>query len=197
MSHYRYQTRALVFGSTPLGEANRFIDMFTQDLGRVRAIARSVREERSKLRYSLEDFSISNVSLVRGKDVWRVVGAEAEYNFYHELKTRTEERNTIVRLLLLLKRLLNGEEENKALFAVVSGSLSFLRTTQLNKEELNTFECLVALRVLYNLGYVAKDSKNAHFLEATHVDIDVMLHISPMRLEMIKQINASLQESQL
>ena len=160
MSHHRYQTEALILGSTSVGEANRFIDMFTKDLGRVRAVARSVREERSKLRFSLQDFSISDVSLVRGKEVWRIVGAENQFNFHNELKGRIEERNTIVRLLSLLKRLLNGEEENTVLFRVISDSLSFLRTTTLNKEELNSFECLVALRVLYNLGYLAKDNDN-------------------------------------
>lgn len=197
MAHHRYQTEALILGSSPVGEANRFIDMFTEGLGRVRGVARSVREERSKLRYSLEDFSISNVSLVRGKEVWRVVGAEAKHNLHYEFKERIEERDTIIRLLSLLKRLLNGEEENRELFRVVSDSFSFLRTNSLNKEELSNFECLVALRVLYNLGYLAKDSENAHFIETADVTADLMSHISPIRFDMIKQINTSLQESQL
>jgi len=197
MSHHRYQTEALILGSTQIGEANRFIDMFTEDLGRIRAVARSVREERSKLRFSLQDFSISDISLVRGKEVWRVVGAQSQYNFYNELKERQDERDIIVRLFSLLKRLLNGEEENAALFRVVSDSLSFLRTTELDKEELNNFECLVALRVLYNLGYLAKNDNNSHFLETVDVTTDLMSHISPIRFDMIKQINTSLQESHL
>lgn len=197
MSHHRYQTQAFILGSTPLGEANRFIDMFTEDLGRVRAIARSIREERSKLRFSLQDFSVSDVSLVRGREVWRVVGAEAQHNFHHEFKGRIEERDTMIRLLSLLKRLLNGEEENRALFSVVSDSFSFLSGTLLNKEELSSFECLVVLRVLYNLGYLAKDNSNAHFLETADMTTDLMSNISPIRFDMIKQINISLQESQL
>jgi len=171
--------------------------MFTKDLGRIQAVARSVREERSKLRFSLQDFSFSGVALVRGKEVWRVVGAESQYNFHHELLDRTEERDTMVRLLSLLRRLLNGEEENRALFMVVSDAFSFLRMTPLSKEELHSFECLVALRVLYNLGYLAKDNANAHFLENTDVTSDLMSHISPIRFDMIKLINTSLQESQL
>ncbi|NQV93184.1 DNA repair protein RecO [Candidatus Kaiserbacteria bacterium] len=197
MSHHRYQTRALVLGSTPVGEADRFIDMFTEDLGRVRAIAKSVREERSKLRFSLQDFSVSDVSLVRGREVWRLVGAENRRNIHNEFKNRTEERYTIIRLLSLLKRLLNGEEENKILFRVLSDSLSFLHTNTLNKEELSNFECLIALRVLYNLGYLAKEHTNAHFLETTDISTNLMSHISPIRFDMVKQINISLQESQL
>ena len=197
MAHHRYQTEALILGGTPVGEANRFIDMFTEDLGRVRAVARSVREERSKLRFSLQDFSVSDVSLVRGKEVWRIVGAENQYNLQHEFSERIEERDVLIRLISLLKRLLNGEEANKQLFTAVSESLRFLRSTTLNKEDLDSFECLVALRVLYNLGYLAKNTNNAHFLETADVSTDIMAHISPIRFDMIKQINISLQESQL
>ena len=197
MSHHRYQTKALILGNTLIGESNRFIDVFTEDLGRIRAVARSVREERSKLRFSLQDFSVLGISLVRGKEVWRIVGARNDFNFYYELIERKEERDAMVRLLFLLRRLLNGEEENKDLFRVITKALSFLREHSLNKEQLNTFECLTALRVLYNLGYVAKDTKNERFLLNADVNIDVMSYVSPIRLEMVKQINTSLQESQL
>ncbi len=197
MSHKKYQTEAIILGNHSIGEANRFVDMFTKDFGRLKAVARSVREERSKLRVSLQDFSILDISLVRGREVWRVVGANSKYNFYNELIERTEERDTVVRLLFLLKRLLNGEEENNILYTAVSDSISFLCSNTLNSKELNDFECLVALRILYNLGYLTKDNNNAHFLETADVTLNIMSHISPIRFDMIKQINTSLQESQL
>ena len=197
MSHKKYQTEAIILGNHSIGEANRFVDMFTKDFGRLKAVARSVREERSKLRFSLQDFSILDISLVRGREVWRVVGANSRYNFYSKLIGRIKERDTAVRLLSLLKRLLNGEEENKLLFTVVYDSISFLCSNALNNKELNDFECLVALRILYNLGYLAKDNSNANFLESADVTLNIMSHISPIRFDMIRQINTSLQESQL
>ena len=197
MSHYRYQTRALILGSTPIGEANRFIDMLSEDFGRIRAMARSVREERSKLRYSLQEFSISDISLVRGKEIWRIVGAEARSNFHGELKERRSETDVMLRLLLLLRRLVHGEEESGELFKVVSDTLLFLENNSLSKEDENNFECLVVLRVLYNLGYVAKDNNNIEFLETSHMDTRLMLQMSRVRPKMIIQINNALQESQL
>ncbi len=197
MSHHRYQTEAIILGSSDMGEANRFIDMYTAELGRIRAVARSVREERSKLRFSLQDFSMAEVSLVRGREVWRIVGAESGYNFHNEFKENNGETKTALRMVSLLKRLLNGEEENRELFTVVSDAFSFLKTSSLSDEELSSFECLVVLRILYNLGYVAKDSTNARFLDTADIHVDLMSHISPMREDVIKQINTSLQESQL
>ncbi len=197
MAHHRYQTQALVLGATPLGEANRFIDLFTKEFGRVRAVARSVREERSKLRFALQDFSLSDVSLVRGRDVWRVVGAQSVSNFYTDLSHTEEGQALMIRLLSLLRRLLNGEEQNVELFTTVLSSLTFIRDIKQSPEELHNLECLTVLRVLYNLGYLAKDTHNADFLETYEVTTDLVTRLSPIRLSVIKQINTSLEESQL
>ena len=186
-----------MLGSVSSGESNKFIDLFTADLGRVHGVARSVREEKSKLRFSLQDFSFVEVSLVRGKDVWRVVGAESAYNIVSELKDREEEMETVVRIISLIKRLLSGEDENRELFALLSDAIDFLRSTILTKEGLSNFECLVVLRILYNLGYLAKDNTNAPFLENADLDTNLVSHITPLRFDMIKSINTSLQESQL
>lgn len=197
MSHHQYHTDAFVLGSIPVGESNRYIDLFTADLGRVRAFARSVREGRSKLRFSLQDFSLTEVSLVRGKEMWRVVGARLKHSVHYDISNQCGERDTMLRLFHLIKRLLNGEEENKPLFATFSDSVSFLLTARLSKDEVNNFECLTALRVLYNLGYLAKDGSNARFLDTPEVNKELISLLSPMRYDMIKQINLSLQESQL
>ena len=197
MSRHRYQTKAFVLGGISTGEANRFVDLFTEDLGRLYATARSVREERSKLRFSLQDFSLVDISLVRGKEVWRIVGAEADQNIHFTLRDNTEARDMMVRFILLLKRLLGGEEENRELFSVLKDALVFLTRTTLSKEERDNFECLVVLRILHNLGYLARDNHNARFLDAPDLNTDLIAHLSPLRLSMIKQINTSLEESQL
>lgn len=197
MSHHRYQTDGLVLGHYSAGEANGLIDVFTAELGRVRAVARSVREERSKLRFSLQDFSHTQVSLVRGKEVWRVVGAESHGNFFTELAHSEEKQEFLVNLTRLIRNLLAGEEENRALFTIVTDALTFVRDTELDREALANFECLTMLRVLFNLGYLAKNEHNARFLDTTEVNTNLVSLLSPMRLQMVKEINASLKESQL
>ncbi|MBI2618325.1 DNA repair protein RecO [Candidatus Kaiserbacteria bacterium] len=197
MSHHQYHTEAFVLGSMPAGESNKYIDMFTADLGRVRAFARSVREMRSKLRFSLQHFSLSEVSLVRGKEVWRVVGAQLKHSLHYDIPNRHGERDMMLRLFSLLRRLLNGEEENKSLFRTISDALSFLRENVLSADEVHNFECLIALRILYNLGYLAKDTENTRFLDTFDVNKELISLLSPMRYDIVKQINLSLQESQL
>ena len=52
----------------PKKEADRVYNILTRDLGLVRAHAIGVRREESKLRGALEPYSLSSVSLVRGKE---------------------------------------------------------------------------------------------------------------------------------
>jgi recombinational DNA repair protein (RecF pathway) len=63
----------------------------------------------SKLRYNLEDYSFGTFSLVRGREVWRLTGAE---------KQELPEKLSLVRarVLNLVKRLVQGEEKNEKLF---------------------------------------------------------------------------------
>jgi len=101
-------------GGTNIGEGHRYITLFTKDLGLVKAHARSVREERSRLRYSLQHFSYSDFSLVRGRDVWRITGAREHYNIHRALSAERQKQVMVSRLFALLERLLHGEEKKRA-----------------------------------------------------------------------------------
>jgi DNA repair protein RecO (recombination protein O) len=197
MSHTLHKTDALVLGSTNIGEAHRYIDLLTRDFGRIRGVARSIRFERSKLRFSLQDFSFSSVDLVRGKEVWRIVGAQERANMFTELRGRVLEQEMVARMFALLRRLLPGEEENKELFGIIHYALFFLIDNVSEPEAIRDFECLVVLRILHNLGYLAKDDSSESFLMSTEMTIEDLKKISMIRTAMVKKINRSLHESQL
>jgi recombinational DNA repair protein (RecF pathway) len=109
MSYAVYSTRGFILGSSPSGEASKIFLIYTSDFGLVRARAQSVRMLSSKLRYNLEDYSFGTFSLVRGREVWRLTGAE---------KQELPEKLSLVRarVLNLVKRLVQGEEKNEKLF---------------------------------------------------------------------------------
>src|SRR5512146_101812 len=75
MSHHIYNTRALVLGSRTRGERDRVFALLTRDVGLVKALAQGVRRESSKLGGVLMDYAISDVSLVKGKNAWRITTA--------------------------------------------------------------------------------------------------------------------------
>lgn len=194
MSHHIYQTEAFVIDSRAVGEANKIIYLLTKDLGLVATSAQGVRLLKSKLRYSTQDYSYSKVSLVRGREVWRLTSAaliEKIYPWENSLGP------VFARGLLLVKRLVTGEEKNQALFDVLKSTIDFLHGSDANSVSADYFECILILRILHTLGYVSSVGNLAEFLKDNSWSTDVVENVKEKRPSIIKQINQALKESQL
>lgn len=138
MSYAVYGTRGFILGSSPSGEASKLYWIYTEDFGLVRAKAQGVRLIQSKLRYNLEEYSFCSLSLVKGKEVWRVTGSVS-------LETKSKENLLIrARVLNLVRRLVQGEERNQELFDVLEKL-----TTDGAESEVKTLSL-----VLSSLGYL-------------------------------------------
>ena len=74
--HEKYTTRGFVLFASAYREADKIISIYTEDFGLVSAVAAGVRRSASKLRYHTQNFSVRSFSLVHGRDLWRLVGAE-------------------------------------------------------------------------------------------------------------------------
>lgn len=197
MSHHLYTTEGFILGSVGTGESHLYITIFTREFGLVRAVARSARVEKSKLRYNLQEFSQSNISLVRGRDVWRITGAQEGINTYWHFGGNEEKIKILARISSLLKRLLHGEEKNEQLFLTISTGVKFLREQNPDSEIIKNFEYLIVLKILSILGYVKEIDNFDLFLATTDVDTDLLLKVTPFRSKMALAINEALNESQL
>lgn len=118
------------------------------------ANARSVRQERSRQRYGLQDFTRMRVSLVKGKGGWRIGSIQALNNYYHQA-TDQAARGSVVSVFRLLRRFFTGEESDPELFDYVVQSLTSLSVTQTDRSFLQT---LVQVHILAELGYVDRQS---------------------------------------
>ncbi len=114
------------------------------------ATARSVREERSKQRCALQDFSRLRVSLIKGKTGWRVGSVEVEKNDFSQAENR-ETRGSVAIVYRLLRRFIKGEEASWQLYDFVIEALDELNKSQQNRRLLELF---VQIRILALLGYV-------------------------------------------
>lgn len=170
--HQVYITDALVCTAKDSNTSDRSYLLFTKDAGMLWANAKSVREERSKHRYALQEFSLIRASLVRGKSGWRITGTEPITNLYFE--TTSREARTLVRnIIRLLRRFLHGESPVPRVFEDVVASRA------LAEAKADTLETVFTLRMLHELGYVAADTREhiieaetlAHAYEAAEVDI--------------------------
>ena len=182
MSHHIYHTRGLILGSIPIGESNRFYKILTEELGLVWASAQAVRMEKSKLRYSLQDFSWVTLDLVKGREVWRITSALEEVS-RPALKANAGRFKIFIRLCALISRMIHGERQEKELFADIFNLADFLESTNLPDELAFSIETLATARILMRLGYLGYILNNQSIkIEGWSLDILEMFEGKGMRL---------------
>jgi recombinational DNA repair protein (RecF pathway) len=138
MAIEKYVTRCLVLESYDQGEHDRAYKVFTREFGMLVCQAKSIRKIESKLRAHILPRSISLITLVEGKEVWRLVGAVEEVPsplYVHEVST-------------LLKRFVRGGGSQKTLYDRV---VAFMEAAHLYEEQ--TARLLLYYIVLVELGY--------------------------------------------
>jgi len=196
VSHHIYQTEGIVLGSFNVGESNRFLYIFTKDLGLLGASAQGVRELKSKLQFSLQDFSYSMVDLVRGKEVWRVTNAGEIHNLKSLIKNDGKKK-ALVNITSLLKRLCIGEGVHEGMFEDVSSGFLFLKKESFTTEELRFFEIILVLKILNYLGYWGDDERFSIFLKNKEWNKKILGDMSSLYSVALCEVNSAIKESHL
>lgn len=194
-THITHHTHGIVLGGFSVGESDRYLSLFTRDLGFVSTLARGVREERSKLRYALQDLCVSMFSLVRGRDIWRITGAIGEENIYQVLRGKREQLDVAIRLSHLLRRLLHGEERNESLYNIFSETLRALQIVP--SSGVSALEILSALRILHALGYVSPRGDIEQYLLGSGYPPESLVGVDRHRKTLLATINRGIHASQL
>ncbi len=178
MAHAMYITDALVCGSKNHNTADKNYLLFTREHGMLWATARSVREERSKQRYALQDFSYIRVSLVKGKSGWRIGSTEAIDNPFLRAAGRRA-RGGITHLIKMLRRYVQGEEPIPSMFDDIAHAVTTIASLD-DLSAITAWQNVALVRLLHTLGYVAVRADLAPVItavsaiEAHHVYIDTM-----------------------
>jgi len=76
------RTKAIILRRTNYGEADRVLQLLTPNDGKIGAIAKSVRREKSKLAGGLELFAVSDVTILSGKGDLGIVSSARLEKFY-------------------------------------------------------------------------------------------------------------------
>ena len=193
--HHIYHTKGIILENNERGEANKMLVIFTREHGMIHAAAQGIRHNKSKLRYALSDFSLANIDLVRGRDIWRITTATPIKNF-SPLILNLSLGPVAQNMLKLIIRLYHGEEANEELFDHIINSLTFLSENKIKQEDLKNFEMVGVFRILYHLGYLALTTENDVFVRSP-LDERLFIEAAKFRTKMLSEINSSLRETQL
>jgi recombinational DNA repair protein (RecF pathway) len=158
MSYHTYTTDALVLRTYNRLGADRNIKLFTRQHGMLFAKASGVREEKSKMRYSLQPYSRIQVTLVRGKHEWRLIGVECKDNVYFLCQTR-EARMVLMEIVGRIEQYIIGEEVHHTLFDDMMSILTLITHTETfityHTCSPTYLSSIASFRLLSHLGYIA------------------------------------------
>lgn len=187
-----YETEAFVLESSGRREADRIFSLYTEDFGMIRASATAVRKMESKLRPHLVNFSLVRISLVRGRDHWRIVAAErlgAMPDF------QTPCGRAFTRAAALVLRLVRGERIDPKLFTMLRSAYSIL--SERGRADPTAFEIGLVLKILHELGYVDPQDPFEDFIQNPEFSLETISSFAPLARRAVALVNASIRESQL
>lgn len=196
MSHDLIITKAFVLRSSDVSEASRILDLYTEKLGLVSARAQGVRLHKSKMKYSLQSLSFTFVSLIRGREYFRIVNSQEPEDFSKIFKNK-KSRELVARIFGLMSRLINGEEPNQALFDHIYKTFTFIKNRELSDKQLSNLEVVIDLNILHLLGYLPEGEKLKTFISFGEWNESILDDIVSVRNEAVFAIKRSFDESQL
>lgn len=192
MSYQIYTTEALILKRIPYDNNVSYL-LFTKDFGLISALATGVRKSESKLRYALQEYSVCQISLVKGKSTWRVTSAVLEKNLYVHTEVGAA-KDVIARICTQVLRLVAGQEKDEQLFDTVLTGLRELSSAPASA--IVSLEILIMLRMLHLLGYVSEINTSVCIPYTTY-DSKTLESVLDSKSIFVGHINKGLQESQL
>jgi len=196
MSYQTYQTDVVVLRSGNMKEANRYYHLLTREFGVIQATAQSVRKETSKLRYSLQDLTRAEVTLVRGKE-WRIVGAREPEHWWRTFAAEPLKLKLLARLAALVVRLSPEAGGNEYLYDTLLSSAESLKVGEQSEEDIFLSEILLVARFLYSLGYLPLRGEYADLFKDSELSVERLAVAGLHKKLLLQDINTALKASQL
>jgi len=193
--HHIHHTHGFILSSRNRGEANKMLAIYTREMGLVWAAAQGIRLHKSKLRFTLQDFSYVNVDLVRGKELWRVTSARHITSF-PLARSNMQSILLIARVSKLLERLCDGEIANENIFDDFIQALYLLDSDNTLSTQKEALELHLVLRIMNSLGYIGDSAILSKYLSSSF-DPNKTEMLLKDRQSIIAHINKALSESQL
>lgn len=119
------KTRGIVLTRTDYGEADKVIIFLTPDQGKLRTIAKAVRKSASKLAGGVELFSISEISMVKGRGELNILTSARLEKHFGNIVKNIQKTQAAYEFLNTINRATEDEPE-PAYFELLSQSLAAL-----------------------------------------------------------------------
>lgn len=180
--YHVYNTKAVIIRGFNRSEKDRFFRVFTRELGLIDAVSVSSREIKSKLRYSLQDLSLMEISVVLGKGGFRIINCIGNKNIFFDMSEDKESLDFLKKFFVVFESLVVGQEKDKEVFDLIEEIFS--------KEKIDKNLYIYYLsKTLALLGYLDKEKTNLSLENNDFKSLEKSIHssLSTSDLFLIKQ----------
>jgi len=148
-----YKFTGIILGKYNVGEADRIYTIYTLEKGKIKALAKGVRKSHARLAGNLENFSLVDLAIAKGKGTGKITGSIVENNF-RNLRGNLEALQNVFEGVKIMDKLTRVEEKDAAIFDLLKEYLETIDEASANKEEKITLITQgFILKLLENLGY--------------------------------------------
>jgi DNA repair protein RecO (recombination protein O) len=138
MKPRQHRTRGIILSRTDFGEADRILTLITPDKGKIKAIAKGVRRQKSKLAGGIELFSVSDISYVVGKGDISTLTSTRLIKHYGKIVKDLDRTNAGYEMIKLVSK--NTEENaEEAYFNLLEEAFQALDDAQIGLDLINSW----------------------------------------------------------
>ncbi len=131
-----YKSRAIILSRINYGESDRILTLLTEDFGKVKVIAKGIRNQKSKLASCVELFSLSQIMFRPGRnEIGRLIGGELKV-FFDQILLDIDRVQMGYRLLKVLDRGTEDKTDNEY-FLIMLQTLTALNNLKLDLNLIN------------------------------------------------------------
>lgn len=177
MSIEKHTTEAFILKEYERGENDFVYKVWTKDFGIIFVLAKSIRKINAKLRMNSKKNEFLNITLVKGKDIWRLTGVGYGLGIY------IEENETLIKIKYLIGEIINRFlEENKSYKKLFERLKSIYLDTNFQKLEIKKIQLLIYYIVLVDTGYAdakiigVKDLESYKKLSSSDIYVNFILN---------------------
>ncbi|MBS4536908.1 DNA repair protein RecO [Clostridium sp. D2Q-11] len=143
-----YKLQGIVLKGTKLNDSDKIITIFTKEQGKVQAVAKGVRNPKSKLVGSTETFSLSDFVLYKGKNLYNVNQGDV-IDSYYPLREDLKKLAYASYIVELVNSGVVEEESNTKIFGLLVKTLNLIMKETKYRQIVRAFE----LKFISYLGY--------------------------------------------
>ncbi len=134
MTHGENRVVAIVLKKKEVGETDRLYTLYTESVGKLQLVAKGVRKPEAKLAGQLETLTQGLVIIVKGRGAGKIAGAVAEKSYLF-LRDDFDIYKRVLETVGIFERLVGWEEEDRALFSLLSKYLDIANVLASEKKK--------------------------------------------------------------